>query len=115
MKMFDYSAFGKSFKLYRREKHITIEQLTEKLKVTSGYIHNIETGNVKIGLRLLIKICNIFQVNIKSFFEKKQEQDFILEQRFRVIIDKYTKEDKRLLLNIMKNIEIMGGDGESGV
>ncbi len=48
---------GKLIKVYRHSHEMKQNDLARKLKVTIGYISNIETGKKKISLEKVLEIC----------------------------------------------------------
>ena len=63
----DWPLIGHRIKMQRKQKHLTQEQLAEKLSVTVGYISQMERGITKINLDMLSQISVLLETDL-SFF-----------------------------------------------
>lgn len=59
IKDYDYKSIGQRIKKVRREKHLTQEELAEKVGVGSQHISDIERGLTGMSIGTLIDICRI--------------------------------------------------------
>ena len=58
----DYKGIGKRIKAVRNKKNVTQEALADTIGVTVNHISNIETGNTKLSLQVLVHIANFLDV-----------------------------------------------------
>ena len=56
-------SLGKKVKKSRMEKHLTREELSEKIDVSSRFLASVESGQVGISLHTLKKICIEFGIS----------------------------------------------------
>jgi len=57
---------GERIRHYRKLNNVTQAELAEKLGVAPRYIGNIEQGNRKPSLDMLVEICNWFGVELSD-------------------------------------------------
>jgi len=62
--------FGERLKQVRNIHNMTTNELSKKLNVSTSAIHQYEKNKIKPSYCNIIKLCNIFNVNIKYFFTK---------------------------------------------
>ena len=67
-----YNIIRKNIKKYRRDKHLTQQQLAEKTDLSVDYISEIEspTKNKSFSIAVLGRIADVLEVDIKEFFTK---------------------------------------------
>ncbi len=58
----DYTVIGERLKKARKDKHLTQEQLAEKIDVSIAFLSRIERGSSQINLKRLSQICQILEV-----------------------------------------------------
>ena len=58
----DYTIIGQRIKKARQVKHLTQEDLAEKLDVSVAFLSRIERGNTHINLKRLTQICDILEI-----------------------------------------------------
>lgn len=59
----DYEKIGKRIKYYRVEKRLSQEELSEMTNITYKHLSNIETGNRRPSLEIVISIANALEVS----------------------------------------------------
>ncbi len=64
-----YRKIGANIKKYRNLRGITQEKLSEMLDANSKFVGHIERFERYVGLKKLIKIANILDIEIKNLFE----------------------------------------------
>ena len=64
----NYYLFGSKIAKYRKDKHLTQEELAEKFNVTSQSISKWENGKCFPRLKIIIKICDELEINYNDFF-----------------------------------------------
>lgn len=62
----NYELLGKNIRKYRKEKKYTLEQLTEKLDVSTTFIGQIERAKGIPSLDTFVKIANILEISTDS-------------------------------------------------
>lgn len=60
----DYVAMGKRIGKYRKALHITQMVLGEIIGVSASHISNIERGQTKPSLEVLVGICNVLGITM---------------------------------------------------
>lgn len=91
----------------RKEKNYTLEQLAEKLNVSTTFIGQIERAKGKPSLETLVKIANVLEISPDSLLFgdlniQSGNNHFI--KKILELTDTFTPQDRELLL---KNIEII--------
>ena len=62
----NYELLGKNIRRYRKQKNYTLEQLAEKLDVSTTFIGQIERAKGVPSLETLVKIANALEVSTDS-------------------------------------------------
>ena len=82
---------GENLKRYRKEKHLSQEQLSEKINISVKHLSSIERGLTFVSAELLENLSKILEVPIYLFFLKESEivpNDLLLEKIDRTV-EKY--------------------------
>ena len=107
-----YKHIGSRIKNRREELHLSQENVAEKLNVDYRQIYFYESGRSKIHIDYLLKLCELFQVDINYFIgniKKEKESnscitnfstDPELEKRIAVLKEVYALEDDYLKTGI---------------
>ncbi len=103
----NYELLGRKIRHQRKEKNYTLEQLAEKLDVSTTFIGQIERAKGIPSLETLVKIANILEVSTDSLLfgdlnNKSGNNHFI--KKVSELTETFTSKEKELLL---KNIEII--------
>lgn len=103
----NYELLGRHIREQRKEKRLTLEQLAEKLDVSTTFIGQIERAKGIPSLETLVKIANVLEVSIDSLLfgdlNKKSGNTHFL-QKIEELTESFSSLEKELLL---KNIEII--------
>ncbi len=69
-----YKTIGQNIKKVRMEVHETQEQFAEKLDMSRGFISQLESPNLNVGVSLdtLFIISQKYNVDIRRFFDKNE-------------------------------------------
>ena len=94
----NYELLGKQIRKQRKEKKYTLEQLAEKLDVSTTFIGQIERAKGIPSLETLVKIANVLEISIDSLLFGD------LNNKVTELTQTFTPKEKELLL---KNIEII--------
>lgn len=97
----DYNIIGKRIKNVRLEKNLKQEELADKLNVSVAFMSRVERGTSKINLNRLTQIAEILNVSpgyilTGSNIESKE----YLKEEFRILLEKCTPEQQRLIYQI---------------
>jgi transcriptional regulator with XRE-family HTH domain len=68
------SIFGTNLKYYRKQKHLSQEQLSEKLNISPKHLGTIERGITFISANLLEKMTRILDVSASALFYTPEEK-----------------------------------------
>lgn len=103
----NYELLGKHIRKYRKLKNYTLEQLAEKLDVSTTFIGQIERAKGIPSLETLVKIANVLEVSTDSLLfgdlnTKSGNSHFV--KQIEELTETFTSKEKELLL---KNIEII--------
>lgn len=103
----NYELLGRKIRQRRKEKNYTLEQLAEKLDVSTTFIGQIERAKGIPSLETLVKIANVLEISTDSLlFEnlngKSGNNHFI--KKVAELTETFTPNEKELLL---KTIEII--------
>ena len=103
----NYKLLGTKIRERRKEKKYTLEQLAEKLDVSTTFIGQIERAKGIPSLETLVKIANVLEVSTDSLLfgdlnNKSGDNHFI--KKVVELTETFTPNEKELLL---KNIEII--------
>jgi transcriptional regulator with XRE-family HTH domain len=90
------SIFGENLKFYRKEKHLSQEQLSEKVDISIKHLSSIERGLTFVSSDLLEKLAISIEVPVFYFFVNNRE--IIYNDSMLNIIDKII--EKQLIRTI---------------
>ncbi len=62
----NYELLGEQIRKYRKQKKYTLEQLAERLDVSTTFIGQIERAKGIPSLETLVKIANVLEVSVDS-------------------------------------------------
>ena len=104
----NYKLLGNQIRKYRKEKQYTLEQLAEKLDVSTTFIGQIERAKGIPSLETLVKIANVLEVSTDSLLfgdlnVKAGNNYFVKEVEKRT--ESFTKKEKEILLNFIELFE----------
>lgn len=68
-----YNIIRKNIKKYRKDKHLTQQELADKTDLSVDYICEIEslTKNKSFSIVVLGRIADVLEIDIKDFFTKQ--------------------------------------------
>lgn len=103
----NYELLGTNIRNRRKEKNYTLEQLAEKLDVSTTFIGQIERAKGKPSLETLVKIANVLEISPDSLLFgdlNAQSGNNHFTKKIVELTENFSPKDKELLL---KNIEII--------
>jgi len=94
--------FGENLKFYRKSKHLSQEQLSEKVEISAKHLSSIERGLNFISADLLEKLALSVDVPVFYFFVNKREFHYndVMLNTIGNVIEK----------NLVKTIEVIKSD-----
>lgn len=103
----NYELLGNNIRKQRKEKKYTLEQLAEKLDVSTTFIGQIERAKGIPSLETLVKIANVLEISTDSLLfgdlnSKAGSNHFV--KRVMELTEDFTSDEKELLLNNMEII-----------
>lgn len=101
----DYKVIGERIKKARKEKHLTQEQLAEKIDVSIAFLSRIERGSSHINLKRLSQICDLLDVTEGDILNgTSSKSNKYLDFEFANLLKDCSSEKQRLIYDIAKVI-----------
>ena len=100
----DYTKLGERLKEARIKKHMTQEELSEKIDSATSSISHLENGTHSPSLKTLIKICNVLEIGIDALLcdSLSAISSSYLDKDFEKLLSDCTVQEKKLLLRILE-------------
>ena len=92
--------FGINLKRFRKEKHLSQDQLSEKVDISVKHLSKIERGLTFVSADLLEKISNNLEVSIARLFCKENEK--IYDEN---VLNKFDRITEKHLIKAMEGIK----------
>lgn len=101
----DYSIIGSRIKKARIEKHMTQENLADKLDISVAFLSRVERGSAHINLTRLNQLCNILNISEGYLLNGvSSNSENYLDNEFSNLIKSISPEKQKLIYNIAKII-----------
>lgn len=103
----NYELLGRKIRKRRKEKKYTLEQLAEKLDVSTTFIGQIERAKGVPSLETLVKIANVLEISTDNLLFGDLNNESGSNHFIKCVAEltkTFTPKEKELLL---KNIEII--------
>lgn len=101
----DYTIIGQRLKKARQNKHLTQEDLAEKLDVSVAFLSRIERGSSHINLKRLNQICGILQISEGQILNgSSRNSKNYLNSEFNELLKNSTSEQQKLIYKIAQVI-----------
>lgn len=101
----DYSIIGSRIKKARIEKHMTQENLADKLDISVAFLSRVERGSAHINLTRLNQLCNILDISEGYLLNGvSSNSENYLDKEFSNLIKSISPEKQKLIYNIAKII-----------
>ena len=81
--------FGANLKQYRKQKHLSQEQLSEKVNISVKHLSKIERGLTFVSADLLDKLSEQLEIPVACFFCKSNEK--IYDENVNQIFDRISE------------------------
>ena len=96
-----YKEFGLRVREARKNKRLTMYELSEKINITENFLARIESNNGKAGLGTIVKICNELNISMDYLF-----QDSLHEMNVETLnIETLNEPDKKFIIKTIKNLK----------
>jgi transcriptional regulator with XRE-family HTH domain len=98
--------FGENLKFYRKERHLSQEQLSEKVDISVKHLSSIERGLTFVSADLLEKLAVSVEVPVFYFFVNEKEvfyNDAMLNTIDRIIEKNMIKTIEEIKSDIRQN------------
>lgn len=100
----DYKGIGKRIKAARKKRNVTQEALADVIGVTVNHISNIETGNTKLSLQVLIHIANFLDVTTDELLcDNIKKSKMVFSAEIEEILSDCSDMEVKLLSDILKS------------
>ena len=99
----DYRAIGKRIKIARIKADMTQEVLAEKAGISPTHMSNIETGNSKLSLQVIVALANALSVTVDSFLcDNVICSKEIFSQEIQNVVSDYDEYEIRIVADLVK-------------
>ncbi|KAB8122057.1 MAG: helix-turn-helix transcriptional regulator [Candidatus Phytoplasma cynodontis] len=95
---------GLKIRTLRIKKQMKQSEIAQKIKVTSGYISQIENNLITPSLKILFAILKIFEISASEFFKQRNNIEIINHKKNFSL--KINKELKNNIYKIFPNLKI---------
>jgi transcriptional regulator with XRE-family HTH domain len=96
-----YKEFGLRVREARKNRKLTMRELSEKINITENFLARIESNNGKAGLGTIIKICNELKISMDFLF-----QDSLFEIDAETLnLEALSEPDKNFIIKTIKNLK----------
>lgn len=100
----NYKDIGMRIKIARLKRGYTQEHLSECCEVTPQHISNIENGNTRLSLNLLIVIANCLGVSVDELLcDVVDRSNILISKEAEEVFTDCTPEEIKLLLQLLKS------------
>jgi len=98
----DYKTLGKNIKFYRKQMHVTQEQMAEQLDLSVSYVSQIERGVCSMSLDTFVDICDFLDCPASDLITQSTipNKDNTLE--FYDLYQKLPRRDQKLFYYMLK-------------
>ncbi|MDR2901003.1 MAG: helix-turn-helix domain-containing protein [Treponema sp.] len=98
--MYIKTIFGSNLKHYRKEKHLSQEELSESANISVKHLSKIERGLTFVSAELLEKLSIILEISVAQLFCKDSEK--IYDDR---VLNKFDRITEKHLIRAMEGIK----------
>lgn len=98
----DYKTLGKRIKFYRKQMHITQEQMAEQLDLSLSFISQIERGVTKMSLDTFVDICDLIDCPASDLIEQSTIPSEDQSLGFYELYQKLPRRDQKLFYYMLR-------------
>ncbi len=105
--------FGRNVKIFRKNLHLSQEELAEKLNINTSNIVKIEAGRQFVSAKVLFKLAEALQVSVSRLFEQDAPEDTSscdsLKQKLFKYISTLSEDEAKCAYEIIKLFQKYSG------
>ena len=106
---------NKKIKEIRKRLHLTQEQFSEGLEMDTSYIGQIESGVKQPGRKTIAKICSVYGIDPREFFESERKPIIKTKNPLIVELENLPAEDKDLIIKMIKSVKEISTEGKRDI
>jgi transcriptional regulator with XRE-family HTH domain len=96
-----YKEFGLRIKEARKNRRMTMAELSEKIDISENFLARIESNNARAGLGTTIKLCNELKISMDFLF-----QDSLFDMDTETLnLESLSEPDRKFVLKTIKNLK----------
>jgi len=96
----NYREFGLRIREARKNRRMTMRELSEKINITENFLARIESNNGRAGIGTIIKICNELKISMDFLF-----QDSLFEIETETLnMEALSEPDKNFVVKTIENL-----------
>jgi len=96
-----YGEFGLRLREARKNRKLTMRELSEKVNISENFLARIESNNGKAGLGTIVKICNELKISMDFLF-----QDSLFDMDTKTLnLEALSEPDKKFVIKTIKNLK----------
>ena len=99
----DYKAIGKRVKTARLRANLTQEALAEKAGMSITHMSNIETGNSKLSLPMIVSLAKALSVSVDEFLcDSVLHSKEVFSREVQQLLEDCDEYEVRMLTDLLK-------------
>jgi len=96
-----YREFGVRLREARKNRKLTMRELSEKVNISENFLARIESNNGRAGLGTIIKICNELKISMDFLF-----QDSLFDIDTETLnLAALSEPDRKFIVKTIKNLK----------
>jgi len=99
-----YIMIGNNIRRFRKKNSYSQEKLAELLDISTNHLHRIENAKTHISLPLLLKVAEVFNVEITDFFREEYEVKKEILKEIEEILAKSNDIEKEIIRQTVCNL-----------
>ena len=97
--------FGLRLRGFRKKKGLTIEQLAERVGLSTNYLGDVERGKKLPSMATLIRIVNVLDISADELLKDDVNRaDYLVDAEIRDKLANLTQRQRVAVLNILNRI-----------
>lgn len=99
-----YIMIGKNIRRFRMKNFYSQEKLAELLDISTNHLHRIENAKSHISLPLLLKVAEVFDVELNDFLKEEYETRKEILMELDEILTKCSDIEKEIIRQTVFNL-----------
>lgn len=99
---FENTEVGARIRFYRKNLHLTQEQLALSAGIAQMSVNQIEKGNFGMNCSTLMRICDVLNVTPNDILLPEVKDNFGIQEMSQVIVEGLDDEQQRIVLDMMR-------------